>query len=232
MASASSKYWKPGSFPDGEKGESMNEPLETIRSERVESLRVIIYGDDDPSHINTYETFPYTVRIGGPWASRSEVMTGECYSGTLDESHVRNAWTEYLDDEKVIAYLKNEHGAIDVEARQLSRDGDRWYLIATPDYVTRAMGITELNDEARAFIRHSLEIDALTMAEWCEGSVYRWELERERSGKKVYDDDGEEEPFTEWEEVESCGDYIGWDHVETEAREAMALAEEEIVNER
>lgn len=210
----------------------MHEPLETIKSERVDCLRVHIYGDDNPSHLNDYETFPYTVRVGGPWASRSEVMTGECYSGTLDESHVRNAWMRLEDDEQVARYLRWFHGAIDVEARQLSRDGDRWYLIATPDYVVRTMGITELTTEARAFIRSSLEIDALTMGEWCEGSVYRWELERERSGKKVYDDDGEEEPFTEWEEVDSCGDYIGWDHVETEAREAMALAEEEIVNER
>lgn len=210
----------------------MHEPLETIKSERVESLRVHIYGDDNPSHLNDYDTFPYTVRVSGRWSSSAEVMTGACYSGDLDESHVRWAWTEYLDDEKVIAYLKKEHGAIDVEARQLSRDGDRWYLIATPDFAARTMGITELTDQSRTFIRAALEIDALTMSEWCEGSVYRWKLERERSGKKVYDDDGEEEPFTEWEAIESCGDYIGWDHVETEAREAMALAEEEIVNER
>jgi hypothetical protein len=210
----------------------MNTPLETIKSERVESLRVVIYGDDNPSHLNDYETFPYTVRVSGPWGSRSEVMTGECYSGVLDERTVRAAWSHFADDELVARYLRMFHGVIDVEARQLSRDGDRWYLIATPDYVARAMGITELTTESRAFIRHALEIDALTMSEWCDGSVYRWELERERSGKKVYDDDGEEDPFTEWEEQESCGDYIGWDHVETEAREALALAEEEILNER
>lgn len=210
----------------------MSQPLETIKSEHVESLRVHIYGDDNPSHLNDYETFPYTVRVSGRWSSSAEVMTGECYSGVLDEGVVRWAWDEYRDDEEVIAYLKKEHGVIDVEAQQLSRDGDRWYLIATPDYLARAMAITELTTEARSFIRESLKIDALTMSEWCEGSVYRWELERERSGKKVYDDDGEEEPFTEWEGIESCGDYIGWDHVETEAREAMALAEEEILEER
>jgi hypothetical protein len=209
----------------------MQQPLETIRSERVESLRVHIYGDDNPSHLNDYETFPYTVRVSGRWSSTTEVMTGECYSGDLDEGTVQWAWDEYRDDEEVIAYLKKEHGVIDVEAQQLSRDGDRWYLIATPDYLARTMAITELTTEARSFIRESLKIDALTMSEWCEGSVYRWELERERSGKKVYDDDGEEEPFTEWEEVDSCGDYIGWDHVETEAREAMTLAEEEILAE-
>lgn len=209
----------------------MSTPLETIKSERVESLRVVIYGDDNPSHLNDYETFPYTVRVHGRWADTSEVMTGECYSGALDEGYIRWAWAEYLDDEEVVAYLKKEHGVIDVETRQLSRDGDRWYLIATPEFVARTMGITELTTESRAFIRHALESDALTMSEWCDGSVYRWELERERSGKKVYDD-GEEDPFAEWEEQESCGDYIGWDSVETAAREALMLAEEEILNER
>ena len=209
----------------------MHQPLETIRSERVESLRVVIYGDDDPSHLKDYETFPYTVRVGGRWSSRAEVMTGERYSGVLDESVVRRAWAHFEDDELVARYLRIFHGVIDVEAQQLSRDGDRWYLIATPDYLARAMAITELTTEARSFIRESLKIDALTMSEWCEGSVYRWELERERSGKKVYDDDGEEEAFTEWETEDSCGDYIGWDHVETEAREAMTSAEDEILAE-
>lgn len=209
----------------------MHEPLETINSEEVEGLRVHIYGDDNPSHINTYETFPYTVRVSGRWSSTSEVMTGECYSGVLDKGVIRRAWAHFEDDDLVVRYLRIFHGVIDVETQQLSRDGDRWYLIATPDYLARAMGITELTTEARSFIRESLKIDALTMSEWCEGSVYRWELERERSGKKIYDG-GDERRFTEWEPTDSCGDYIGWDHVETEAREALALAEEEILEER
>lgn len=56
---------------------------------------------------------------------------------------------------------------------------------------------------------------------WCEGDVYGYLVERKVTGRKVYDNGSSEEPFEEWEEVDSCYGFYGYDYAEHAAKEAL-----------
>lgn len=71
------------------------------------------------------------------------------------------------------------------------------------------------------------------LGQWMNGEVYGWIVEHRVTGRKVYDDDTEDEEFAEWtdEDEESCWGYIGLEWAIQAARtEGLGLPEEESSN--
>jgi hypothetical protein len=204
------------------------DPAEIFQSERVDGLRVVLFKDDDPAGMDEDHGMPYTVRL---WTGRSGDCTaeaGEHWAGNLDPEDIAILRAEHRDDELVASELCSVFGALDVECIQPGQGGDRWYLIATPQFVAEAMGITgdpkDFTPEQRALIRTALTQAAETVTDHVEGNIYRWELQRQIKGLTVYYN-GDEENVDTWQTDESCGSLVGWKWAQEDALDQLADAE-------
>lgn len=145
-----------------------------------------------------------------------KVEAGEQYSGGIDGYDVARAWERFRDTDKVARWLRICYGVRGVDVWDDPRSAARWFAIATDAHVKATMGDDVTDEQVAEALKHDVEF----IRDWAEGDIYRWEVERRRTGRKVYDD-GDETEFDEWDSEDSCGGFIGRDYAETEALSAL-----------
>lgn len=119
-----------------------------------------------------------------------------------------------------IRWAKNTHGVTVVEDRPHDGAWSFWYVM--PDKAAESTWPPE-------------KIIAAEMREyraWASGEVYGYVIEKStvwvpKEGQDVSDIDPVLTERTEWEHVESCGTFYGWESAEEAAREAFAPYKED-----
>lgn len=223
----------------------MGDTVETIYTDDKQRRARIEY-DDSGSAEDPRGNTP-RVEIVTPRHSMDEHTDGATFERQHDALYERGlggAFGRYLKIfHNIEAYpvYKYEHSAVAYSIRDF---GDRWdsgmigWAYIDPDAETWE------GMEPKEIIKTTLE----EYTKWRNGEVYGWIVERRVTGRKVYDDDTEDEEFDEWVEEEetgyvksrthggydaikmdrSCWGYIGLEWAIQAARtEGLGLPEEE-----
>jgi hypothetical protein len=157
-----------------------------------------------------------------PILSRPFRSYGERWEAVNDQADgltgLLNALGERFNEDEIERFLKIFVGAYSV--RWDSSDNCRYLAFDTPEWREK-VGLTDEYLATAKLDREKLAEGSLTeILAWANGEVYGYILERKVTGRKVYDgqDINDAEPFEEWQEVESCWGFYGWDYAEEEAK--------------
>lgn len=195
------------------------EPTETEHGD----VRVRLYYDDVYRTMADQGDFlPLIVQIEAKFAHiYQQIEAGEQYADGITGYDMARAWERFRDVEKVTRWLRICYGVRGVDVWDDPRSGARWFAIATEAHVKATMG----DDVTGEQVAEALKGDVGFIENWVEGEIFRWEVERKRTGRKVYDD-GDETEFDEWDAEDSCGDFIGREYARTEALAALGYEPE------
>jgi len=194
-----------------------------IESSRVEGLRVRVFRDEDPGELGDQGDFgPLVVSVPKPNRDGSPVIEdGGQYVGDFDVTRLAWAASHYaignVREEPTARYLWLAYG-VKAQLIQTTPDGDTWWAVATPEWITSVLG-------SDADVDAALEQSAQFVRDWCEGNVYGYTVEYE--AEWTHHATGLKRQ--EWQPLEN-GDYsssgmVGYDYAVEEARRALAEVE-------
>lgn len=184
-------------------------------TEETGDVRVHLYVDEDAGSLDDQGDFlPFVAQVESSWVHHyGFAAAGARWAEGFDAADISRAWAYYRDAEKFERWLRICHEVPAVESWS-DRYGNWWFAIATPKWVTEALGGIEAHTVGE------LKVAAQFVQDWAEGNVYGYEVERKRTGQKVYDD-GITIEFSEWDEVDSCWGYVGDEWAKENALEAL-----------
>lgn len=105
--------------------------------------------------------------------------------------------------------------------------GEYWYVAYDTNQWIRSIGFDD-KVAPRADYSGKNNYNFLTEIEaWVNGEVYGYVVERKVSGHKVYDDERDDENFEQWEHIDSCFGFYGYEYAKEEALAAFEAEKEQ-----
>lgn len=197
----------------------MSDTVETIYNE-ARTKRVRIEYDDDGSACDPRENDELVEIVTGE-LRRWNVRTKDAkFQGAFDRFNeigragLFRRWLKIFHNTDAMPVFLFEHSNVALSTGDF---GDRWdsgqigWAYLNPD-AEQWEGI-----EPEKVIAGTVEV----LGQWMNGEVYGWIAEELVTGRKVYDNEDEDEPFEEWNETDACWGYIGYDNVESVAKEEL-----------
>lgn len=201
-----------------------------IKSNRVDGLRVRVYIDEDPMPLDGQGDFlPLVVSVPAPRRGGSPVVeAGGQYAGDFDITRLAWAVDRYavgnVREEPTARYLHLAYG-VTVKLIETAPNGDTWWAVATPQWISAALGGPSDDAQVRADVPAALEQSAQFVRDYNEGDVYCYSVEYE--AEWVHNATGHRR--TEWEPLaggdSSLSGMVGYEYAVAEARRALAEAE-------
>ncbi|MGZ4659683.1 MAG: hypothetical protein ACXVYB_00220 [Arthrobacter sp.] len=123
-------------------------------------------------------------------------------------------WLKIFHDTEALPVYMLEHGNVSLSTGSF---GDPWD--------SGQIGWTYIRPDAEKW--EGMDVPGILsgfveeLGKWMNGEVYGWIAEEKVTGRKVYDDEDEDEEFEEWREGDSCWGFIGYDYAESEAKREL-----------